>query len=147
MLDIPALPGSYGLILRLAQTEIIQPGRLPKTVFPAGFYVYTGVARGPGGLRARLNRHLMGTGKLHWHIDWLRARAAPYANWFQTGADPLECEWIQNLKRLPGVFSPSPGFGASDCHAGCRAHLLGFREIPDFYIISSIIQSDIHSCE
>jgi hypothetical protein len=75
VVDIPADPGAYLLHLRLHQPRILRVGRLGEFSFAAGEYLYTGSACGPGGLRARLGRHLRGGGKPHWHIDSLRAAA------------------------------------------------------------------------
>jgi Uri superfamily endonuclease len=37
---------------------------------------------------------------------------------------PLECAWSQALAELPTAGIPVPRFGASDCHSGCKAHLV-----------------------
>ncbi|HEX9029228.1 MAG TPA: DUF123 domain-containing protein, partial [Anaerolineales bacterium] len=56
--DLPAAPGSYVLYLRLSQRLELGVGRLGRLSFPAGEYLYLGSAGGPGGLRARLGRHI-----------------------------------------------------------------------------------------
>lgn len=127
---LPAEPGSYMLILNLAQPAQIVAGRLGEFDFPAGEYVYTGSACGPGGLRARLGRHLRG-GAPHWHIDALRRAAEVLDYVYQvhdahTAMPPLECRWLQAMLRLPGAWVPAQGFGASDCKSGCPAHLVGW---------------------
>jgi Uri superfamily endonuclease len=38
-------------------------------------------------------------------------------------ASQVECLWSQAVAALPGTRTPVPGFGASDCTLGCRAHL------------------------
>ena len=86
-----------------------------------------GSAWGPGGLAARLNRHLTGRGKKRWHIDYLRELAQPTAVWLAPGAH-LECTWAQMLCNLPYVSVPIPGFGASDCR--CPTHLFLVKDIP-----------------
>ena len=91
---------------------------------PAGDYVYVGSACGPGGLRARLGRHLSGAGRPHWHIDALRGHARIVGAYYCVSALRLECRWVQALLALPGVTAPAPGFGASDCRSGCLAHLV-----------------------
>ena len=40
-----------------------------------GCYVYAGSARGPGGIRARVRRHLRPDKTPHWHIDQVTAYA------------------------------------------------------------------------
>ena len=72
---IPQKPGSYLLWLHLRQPQDLTVGRLGRFSFPSGDYIYLGSALGPGGLRARLGRHLQGSGKPHWHIDHLRVMA------------------------------------------------------------------------
>lgn len=106
--------------------------------FPAGEYVYLGSARGPGGLRARLGRHILNKTKKspHWHIDHLRQvttvlsciylatiPGSPHP-WSPTKPVPTECLWSQALVELVEVDVPALGFGASDCNAGCPAHLV-----------------------
>lgn len=131
--DLPVRPGTYALILRLREEAEIDVGRLGKFVFPAGFYVYVGSARGPGGIRARLGRHLRGVARPHWHIDHLRSAAQVYGFGYQVDnlethstALPPECGWSQALAALPDAGILAPGFGASDCRMGCQAHLIHF---------------------
>jgi Uri superfamily endonuclease len=133
---IPSNPGSYILELFLEQPTTLQTGRLGKFTFPAGVYLYFGSAWGPGGLRARLGRHLRPASMrlLHWHIDYLSAvadlRAVGYLIKDDRELNParLECLWSQAAASLPGSLAPAPGFGASDCQAGCPAHLLFIAE-------------------
>lgn len=124
MIDLPKLTGTYALALRLDSPQRFLAGRLGEFNAPAGEYVYTGSAFGPGGLRARLQRHLAGDGALHWHIDYLRRIARPIWFAYSPAARRLECDWSQRLNALPGACAPIPGFGASDCRAGCPAHLI-----------------------
>ena len=133
MLDLPVFPGAYVLELYLPQEASIMIGRLGETRFPAGAMLYLGSARGPGGLKGRLGRHLQPdkAGLLHWHIDYLRGitqvRATAYLVQEELSpAELLECLWSQALVRLPGSSVPLPGFGASDCRLGCPAHLVVF---------------------
>jgi len=71
---LKAIPGTYALILHLSKKlERIEIGKLGRFAFDAGFYVYVGSAFGPGGLKARLQRHLRTDKPLHWHIDLLSA--------------------------------------------------------------------------
>lgn len=113
---LPDAPGTYLLLLRLDGPARLEVGRLGAVTFSAGLYAYVGSARGTGGLRARVGRHLRAEKPLHWHIDRLTARAAVVAAWWRESPDRLECHWAQTVLALPGG-----GFGASDC--ACRAHL------------------------
>lgn len=116
-------------MLRLAEPVRLRVGALGMWDLPAGLYVYLGSARGPGGVRARLGRHLRGGGRPRWHVDYLRAVAHPVA-WGYTVAPapglPWECFWSQRLAAAPHAWMPVPGFGASDCRHGCPAHLVAF---------------------
>lgn len=133
--EIPRAPGSYALHLRLTASQTLTVGALGRIRFPAGDYVYLGSAHGPGGLRARLGRHLRGEGALRWHVDYLRRAAAVigygYALVDADDPDPLprECAWSQSLASLPEARIIAPGFGASDCRSGCAAHLVYFPRL------------------
>lgn len=126
--DLPVHPGSYALIVELPQVVDLTVGRLGRFSFPAGMYVYLGSAHGPGGLRARLGRHLRGDGRPRWHVDVLRAVAQVRGYELSVGKSslvpPLECRWSQCLAAVPGSAIIAPGFGAGDCRWNCAAHLI-----------------------
>ena len=123
METLPIAAGTYALALRLARpADLTVAGRAVRLA--PGVYVYVGSAHGPGGLRARLGRHLRGEGRARWHIDALRA-VAEVAGWHAVVSPlHLECAWAQALALLPGAAIPVPGFGATDCRAACPAHLV-----------------------
>lgn len=120
----PRDPGSYALLLALDAPQTVTAGRLGCFDFPAGNYVYCGSAFGPGGLRARLQRHARASGALHWHIDYLR-RAARLVDWCWVVHERAECRWARALVDQGGQVV-APGFGSSDCHSGCPSHLVYF---------------------
>lgn len=120
---LPHAPGTYALLLHLNSPAVFRVGRLGTLTFAPGYYVYIGSARGAGGLRARVERHLRAEKRPHWHIDALAAHAAVQEVWWALSAQRLECAWARALSALPGVQQPAPGFGASDC--ACRTHLFG----------------------
>jgi Uri superfamily endonuclease len=130
--DLPVRPGTYALILELAESRSLDVGRLGRFDCPPGIYVYLGSARGPGGLRGRLGRHLRGDGRPHWHIDYLVSvsvvKGVGYIELSSgtAGCCPSECGWSRTLSALPGAAIPIPKFGTSDCRSGCRAHLVHF---------------------
>jgi Uri superfamily endonuclease len=133
--NIPTGPGSYALLLNLDRPQHLQIGRLTLAQLQPGLYIYLGSAWGPGGLRARVNRHLCGQGALRWHIDYLRRVARVIGVYTHVGDEGrptirLECLWSQALATQKDAFWPAPGFGASDCQAGCPAHLVGFTATP-----------------
>ena len=126
--QIPNTPGTYALFLHLAEPKEVSPGRLGTFSLARGWYVYTGSALGPGGLRARISRHLKPIEKkhLHWHIDYLTTLAPIEWIAWVTSDDRRECQWARYFTTLPGASIPIPRFGASDCH--CPAHLI---KLPD----------------
>lgn len=107
---------SYQLVIELAAAVSLQVGRLGGCHFPAGRYLYTGSAR--RALEARLKRHLAQEKRLRWHIDWLLA--APQARIVEVRRFAMaECA----LNQATAGQIVIPGFGASDCRAGCLSHL------------------------
>ena len=133
---LPKDPGSYALLIALSAAHAVRVRRLGVCNFLPGIYLYLGSARGAGGIKARLGRHLLGGGHTHWHIDYLRAVGHVTAFCYlldrvdQIHLINVECAWSQSLAVLPGVSIPIAGFGASDCRAGCSAHLLA---VPDYF--------------
>jgi Uri superfamily endonuclease len=122
------LHGSYALILRASQPTRLVVGKAGQLEVRPGIYIYTGSAFGPGGLRRRLERHLRGPLKLHWHIDYLRRVTVPLETWVVPGGENHEHAWARALTGLPHAHLPMLGFGASDCR--CLAHLVWFPELP-----------------
>jgi Uri superfamily endonuclease len=113
--------GVYQLWLRVTTAHRIRVGRLGRFLFPAGLYVYTG--RAARALPSRIARHARGTSVRHWHIDYLLAsQAVRLEKIVLVSLDPAaECSLNQSVGE--GAACPVPGFGSSDCRAGCKAHL------------------------
>jgi len=137
----PDQPGTYTLILQLSNTAAITVGRLGRFQFPHGWYAYVGSARGPGGLAARISRHLRLSKPLHWHVDHIRAIAQPVEIWYAAGTQKRECAWAQTMADLPGAAIPAPRFGASDCR--CAAHLIHFAALPDVATFARAVDEPI----
>jgi Uri superfamily endonuclease len=118
----PSLPGAYVLAIEITKPVTVKlPGK-PAASLRSGRYLYCGSAKGPGGIRARLRRH-MGRGKsLHWHVDRLTEAGTVLGAWVFPGGD--ECDLVVALSSLP---APIAGFGSTDC-TRCRAHLLRWPE-------------------
>ena len=91
-------------------------GRQPKIHFPGGYYAYVGSAL--GGFKSRLNHHLRGNKRPHWHIDYLLEKASINSIILGETTEKMECAIAQALKCQ---FDSIPGFGASDCK--CHSHL------------------------
>lgn len=129
--------GTYVVWLRLVRETEISVGRLGNIHFPKGHFAYVGSAFGPGGLPARVGRHLAGTGRPRWHIDDLRRRAAPVLAWVAARPERREHDWAAVLAALPGATLPVPGFGSSDCR--CPAHLVHFRRRPGLKVFRAAL--------
>lgn len=133
--------GTYALLLRLEKPEDIVVGRLGKFAFPAGYYLYVGSALGPGGLQARLARHLRAEKRLHWHIDYLIQRTQLIEIWSIASRKRLECILAEIARNLPGAQAPVPRFGSSDCR--CPSHLIYLAAKPDFALFEERLQARI----
>ncbi len=107
---------SYQLLIDVPRAIRLEVGRLGWIDLPAGRYLYTGSAR--RALDARIARHLREQKPRRWHIDWLTTAPGVRVREHLRSTTP-ECE----LNRATPGTIPVAGFGASDCRAGCRAHL------------------------
>ncbi len=127
--------GVYSLVIHVKRGLSIRVGALGPQRFPKGYYVYTGSALGPGGLEARILRHMrlsrngVAYSRPFWHIDFLLAheKASLVAVVAAEILRKLECEVNQSIRDRIGAEIPVPGFGASDCRKNCESHLLFFR--------------------
>lgn len=107
---------TYQLDIEIPHPITVQVGRLGRFDFPAGHYRYTGSAR--QALVARVRRHLSNKKKLRWHIDYLLKAKSARVVAVNLSAEP-EC--VCNRRVAGSIIVP--GFGASDCRAGCGSHL------------------------
>ncbi len=117
---LPAAAGAYILLVELAEETAVRLPRRAPVILAAGCYLYCGSARGPGGIRARVARHMRRDKSVRWHIDQLTAAGIVRGAWTFPGGD--ECALVAGLAALP---VPIPGFGSSDCPT-CRSHLLAW---------------------
>ena len=128
MIDrLPSDPGAYVLFLTLGAPLRLDIPALGFALAAPGAYAYCGSARGPGGLRARIARHLRPGKPLHWHIDRLteagRVTALAYTKHIS------ECALFERLLAGTGASVPLPGFGSSDCRR-CPSHLARIETAP-----------------
>lgn len=113
------LPGAYVLRIDLDEALRIEIRGRVWTLMP-GTYVYCGSACGPGGIGARVARHLRPDKVARWHIDRITTKA-PVVD-VAAHPDGDECDLVAGwLAR--GATVPIPGFGSSDCR-NCPAHFL-----------------------
>ena len=118
---LPAEPGAYLLLIELAVPLALDIPCLGESTLAPGRYAYCGSAYGPGGLRARIGRHLRRDKTLRWHVD--RLTAAGRVTGVRAVPAGRECALVRELLASPGVSVPVPGFGSSDCRT-CPAHLV-----------------------
>ncbi len=128
--------GAYLLELEVKEIVRVTVGALGLQELAGGRYVYVGSAR--RGIEARLARHDRSARNLaprRWHIDYLLGH--PAVRLVRTHAFPgaEECGLSAHLAARPGVTVPIARFGASDCTAGCEAHLY---QIPDDMALTTL---------
>ncbi len=118
---LPAVPGAYVLVVDLARPlALALAGKATVTLDP-GRYFYAGSAHGPGGIKARVARHMRKGKAVRWHIDHL-TEAGTVAGMLAL-PQGHECAALAALCSQPGTHIPVKGFGSSDCRA-CPAHLV-----------------------
>jgi Uri superfamily endonuclease len=133
-------PGTYALVLASNAARTIQIGKRGELAVEPGFYVYVGSAAGPGGLRARVARHLRESKRIHWHIDFLRMFATIHEVWYTTRVNRTEHRWATALAKMRWASVPLRGFGSSDCR--CQAHLVYFPSLPAVRDFQRILRDD-----
>jgi Uri superfamily endonuclease len=126
--------GTYALVMHLSSATTIGVGKLDPAQFSVGYYIYIGSAFGPGGLAARIGRHLRRDKKNRWHVDYLRRFAEIREIWYTLHPEKVECRWAQVIRQTRRAVIPCPGFGASDCL--CKTHLFHFEKKPGFRTFS-----------
>jgi Uri superfamily endonuclease len=120
--------GIYCLVLSGAGGPV-RVGALGELFFPSGFYVYTGSALGPGGVPARVGRHIRTAvtpgSRTHWHIDYLLRNPSfrLVAVYCAETEERMEC----NVAGAVGGDEVKQ-FGCSDC--SCASHLFFFPHYP-----------------
>lgn len=125
--DLPATPGAYALVIDLPKPIILSVAG--KSVeLEEGRYLYAGSARGPGGIRARVRRHLKAAKPVRWHVDRLTNLAGVTVVVALPGSG--ECGIVSFcLEQADGIV-PAPGFGSTDCR-NCAAHLVALTDNTD----------------
>ena len=116
------------LVLRCLTRQRVAVGRAGEYDLQPGYYLYVGSAFGPGGLRARLERHARLEKRLRWHIDYLRAVLHFEEAWYTVSDRQVECDWAAQLAAIRGITTPFAGLGASDCR--CFSHLFYLARSP-----------------
>lgn len=119
------MKGSYCILMLLPADARVSVGALGKTLFRKGVYVYVGSAQ--GGVEARVGRHLRGSKKKRWHIDYLLPKAEVFSVVTVPGEDKsVECQIAGSLLACERASVPVRRFGSSDCR--CDSHLIFFGD-------------------
>jgi len=132
--------GTYALHLRATREDVVEVGALGALTMRPGVYVYVGSALGPGGVRARVDRHAREHTATHWHVDYVRSATVLEGVWVTYNETRRECAWAAGVGSLPRATIPMRGVGASDCD--CRTHLFWFSEKPSVSSFRDNLQSD-----
>lgn len=123
--DLPREAGAYVLLIRLERRLPLDIPAFRGKSLPPGRYAYCGSAYGPGGIRARVSRHLCSGKPQRWHVDRLTSAGSVTHIVARVGAG--ECSLADEIL-AQGGYVPLPGFGSSDCNL-CPAHLLGIPRV------------------
>ncbi len=124
------MQGTYVLLFRNSKARRIRVGMLGYLLFRKGFYAYFGSMFGPGGLEARIKRHLCSKKRKHWHVDYVLKYMRVEAVYILSGKD-LESHLSRRAVKLYDHFK---GFGCSD-KRGDKSHLIYLKnrgEVKEF---------------
>lgn len=138
-----AQPGTYLLFLAVDARRRVRVGKLGEMTVRPGVYAYVGSARGPGGVRARVQRHARADKTLHWHIDYLRSVTRFVRVWYVLDGVRHECMWADAMAGLPDAQIPMHGFGASDC--ACTSHLFHLPDVPPRTVFEQAVRHRVPS--
>lgn len=137
---LPDIHGTYVLLLHNEADRTVQVGRWREISFDKGYYLYVGSAFGPGGVRARVGRHMREAKSLRWHIDYLRDATDAIAVWVQYGKQRMEHVWASKLLQSD-TLAAVDGFGCSDCK--CLSHLFYSSPKPSDKSMRSVLTGDL----
>ncbi len=114
--NIPESKGTYILVIEVVNDINIKIGCLGKRKLERGVYVYIGSARGPGGLKARIYRHLKLNKRIKWHIDYLTVnpKVRIKAVFYLKSKDLLESIVANKLLSNNFFKGVIKGFGCTD---------------------------------
>ncbi len=110
--------------MQVQDRQQLQIGRLGCMQLAEGWYIYFGSAFGPGGLAARVDRHLRRHKTRHWHIDHLIWATTVREVWYSQRRLKLEHCWAPAALNQPAALNLSRDLDASNCL--CLSHLFQF---------------------
>ena len=133
--------GTYILKIKVNISQNIEIGKLGNFTFKRGYYFYVGSAHGPGGVKARVTRHLKKNKVNRWHIDYLRSAGCVSDILVTYEKRKKECIWASNLNLSPLLSTPVIGFGSSDCN--CPSHLFFCKKNNNIKILEEVLQKSV----
>ena len=132
-------PGAYGIVIRLQKLVQLEIGKFDRVELPNGLYFYGGSAFGPGGLKARIGRHVRAKKSLHWHIDHVTSQGKFVALGVVENGN--ECDLVAAAIARECAAFPVPGFGSSDCRT-CISHMVKLNHASDITKIFDAAKAD-----
>jgi len=138
------LKGDTGFIYCRIRKDV-EVGKLGLIRLIPGYYVYVGSAFGPGGLRARVQRHINESKKKYWHIDYIKLFTQPLEIWYSYEPVIREHQWAEIIKISKHSGILMKGFGSSDC--SCVTHLFFMKTQPLARSFVKRIQANIKECD
>ncbi|WP_135074730.1 GIY-YIG nuclease family protein [Terasakiella sp. SH-1] len=123
--EISPEKGAYILQIHVDKAFEAPIARLKNPLIRPGRYLYCGSAKGPGGIRARVKRHVKRDKKAHWHVDRLTIAFGVEA--LSIFENTSECDLVSAVLEHSFASQPYPKFGSSDCEV-CCAHLVHLDE-------------------
>ena len=127
--------------MQVRDRQQLQIGRLGGVQLSKGWYIYFGSAFGPGGLAARVERHLRYHKTRHWHIDHLIWATTVREVWYSQRQRNLEHCWAQSALDQSAARNLLRGFGASDCQ--CLSHLVRFPTRESVKILFNALEAKV----
>lgn len=139
-------PGTYALVLRSNEHRRLRIGRWGRLDVRPGYYIYVGSALGPGGVSARVSRHVREPKPRHWHIDYLRESTTLVLVWYRYSPIRFEHRWAEAVAHMNETVAVK-GFGCSDC--GCESHLFYSNGKPQLARFAAAVHGSVKSwsCE
>ncbi len=128
------MSGSKGLYVLLVRCDgkTLRVGSLGLVKVPEGVLAYVGSAKGPGGLDARVRRHMRRGKKRRWHIDYLTEVCEVLEAW--TLVTERDEGWLSD--QLRRVAKPLiKGFGCSDRpQDGTHLYLVDYEGVEELLL-------------
>jgi Uri superfamily endonuclease len=127
--------GTYILLFDTDRDACVDVGKLGPVRLIPGYYLYVGSAFGPGGIKARVGRHIKTGKRQHWHIDYVRTKLTLNAAWVSYSGIRKEHDWAAMLSLAEGIEAVNR-FGSSDCD--CLSHFYWSKDKPDIKSIPGL---------